>query len=113
MLYGLIAVVIFPIFKKSKNSSSGRILGELSYPIYITHGLVITLCAVAVGGRDHLSGEFIIVVATAFSVLLYYFVEMPIDRWRQRFVASSYSASADRQGGSSSVPQPLGFRPGE
>lgn len=110
VLYGLIAFIIFPIFENSRYSKSGRILGELSYPIYITQGLVITLCAAAVG-RNHLSGEFIIVVTTALSVILYCLVEMPIDRWRQRFVASSFSA-ADRQTGSVGLPKHLVSAPG-
>lgn len=49
LFFGEMIVFIYPIFTLTKNNKFDRITGELSYPMYITHGLVITLAAAALG----------------------------------------------------------------
>jgi peptidoglycan/LPS O-acetylase OafA/YrhL len=83
LMYGLITMSIPFIFNASRNVAVDRWLGNLSYPLYLTHlaviGLVLTFeppCAawVAIGG------------SLALSVALLTVVDNRIDRWRQRRV---------------------------
>jgi len=81
-IYGLIALAIPFVFNAFKDFTLDRWIGDLSYPLYLTHllviGLVLTFmpnapyaAAVAIGGSLLLS---VVVLVVA---------EHPIDRWRQ------------------------------
>lgn len=73
------------IFRCTENNSIDRFVGELSYPVYIVHLLVMSLVAPVVGHSNVYlyplgSMLFSIVAAT----VLYFKVDRPIDAWRQR-----------------------------
>jgi peptidoglycan/LPS O-acetylase OafA/YrhL len=72
------------IFAYTKKNKGDRLIGELSYPIYLTHWIVIDLLRLVDSpwvGRN--LGEFTCLFTITFSVILWYFVDRPIDAWRQ------------------------------
>ena len=81
IVYGAIAFVAPFLFNAFKDYALDRWIGDLSYPIYLCHlvviGLVLTFeppfaVWVAIGG------------ALALSAALLVLVDHPVDRWRQR-----------------------------
>lgn len=72
------------LFHWSKSSSVDRAIGELSYPLYLCH----TIVQQGIGGFTIVDGLpswiFTTIVALGISVLLYLFVDRPMDQWRQR-----------------------------
>jgi peptidoglycan/LPS O-acetylase OafA/YrhL len=85
-------VFIFPvalpfIFAYTKKNKVDRLIGELSYPIYLTHWIVIELLRLADlpwVGRN--LGELSCLFTVAASAILWYLVDRPIDAWRQNLV---------------------------
>ena len=78
-----------------------RLIGELSYPIYLTHWIVIELLRMASPpwvGRY--LGELTCLLTITVSILLWYFVDRPIDAWRQTLVRDLHKTDEK-------VPQPL------
>jgi peptidoglycan/LPS O-acetylase OafA/YrhL len=68
------------IFHSSRTLSRDRYIGELSYPIYLVHMLIIQVLALF-----HLSGTALTIAFTIVAaVMLQYFVDSPIDRYRHR-----------------------------
>jgi peptidoglycan/LPS O-acetylase OafA/YrhL len=88
------------LFAATRTSRVDRLLGELSYPVYICHVLIIWIVgsgAFAVG-----RGAFFLVLAMvlACAFALYRFVDEPIDRLRQ----ARLRARRARAGGTAGVP---------
>jgi peptidoglycan/LPS O-acetylase OafA/YrhL len=77
------------LFRTTKDKTIDRYLGELSYPIYICHFLVIWfLDAVVTFGSSVTRGSSIIVMTLIVSTALYQAIERPVDTWRHwRFAA--------------------------
>jgi peptidoglycan/LPS O-acetylase OafA/YrhL len=93
LMYGLIAASIPFIFNAFSNIGIDRWIGDLSYPLYLTHLMVIGLVLrfdpphaawVAIGG------------SLALSMLLLIGVDRRVDRWRQRRVAANSPAPGSR-----------------
>jgi peptidoglycan/LPS O-acetylase OafA/YrhL len=86
-LFYLLAFFAIPrIFLLSKSSPLDRYIGELSYPVYLTHFIVITFLQL-VWYRLHWTGGFgiaVVIGTLAASMLLIQFLINPIDRLRQR-----------------------------
>jgi peptidoglycan/LPS O-acetylase OafA/YrhL len=92
--YLLFAAAIPFIFSISKRSRIDRFLGNLSYPIYIAHWLVIALLEYFSGSihrflpsNYHLEINAAVVICAA--ALLHFTVEAPIEKIRQRFSSPS------------------------
>jgi len=86
-LYVVTVLSIPFLFRLTKKMAFDRAIGELSYPIYITHWTVVVVVEYA-GVRAHL--PVVALVATvAVSWLLNRFVADPIERYRQRRVLRS------------------------
>lgn len=72
------------IFKLTKDSRTDRFLGNISYPIYIVHFLIVAIF------EEYFEEEypFFLPLLAVFStsLVVYYGIEAPIDRWRQRRV---------------------------
>jgi peptidoglycan/LPS O-acetylase OafA/YrhL len=88
LLFAIFIVVVPMAFVCQGETAVDRWIGELSYPIYINHLLVITIVAAA--GRLWGFGQnlFIcttVVVSIACAVLLNRYVAAPIERIRRRF----------------------------
>jgi len=77
------------LFRRSKNNLLDRHLGELSYPIYVCHILVIwSLDFIVPLSSMMLRGMCIMLATLIASSVLYLWVDRPVDRWRQhRFEA--------------------------
>jgi peptidoglycan/LPS O-acetylase OafA/YrhL len=73
------------LFEATKKRVLDRHLGELSYPVYISHFLVIWfLDAVATLAVGMLRGLLIIIMTLTVSLALYWWIDRPNDVWRQR-----------------------------
>ena len=73
------------LFRATKDQAIDRNLGELSYPIYICHYLVIWfLDSVTAFGSNVIRGIAIIALTIFVSSALYWWVDRPVDGWRQR-----------------------------
>ena len=90
------------LFEKTRTNRIDRAVGELSYPVYIAHVLIIWV--VGQGTYDSSRGAFLLtaVLVLAAAVALYRWVDRPIDRWRHartaRQRAMRESSPADRCG---------------
>jgi peptidoglycan/LPS O-acetylase OafA/YrhL len=99
------AVVIFmpAIFELTKNSRIDGFVGDISYPLYLVHFMVLFL----LGVYSQVFGGFLnavvrvgtpypALIAIALSLMIVWFVERPVDRRRQRRVAE-YRERADAE----------------
>lgn len=83
-MYFVIAAATPVIFSLSRGSAVDRWIGDLSYPIYLSHLLVVGF--VLAVEPEH--GAWVAIAGTfALSALLLVLVDRPVDRWRQRRVA--------------------------
>jgi peptidoglycan/LPS O-acetylase OafA/YrhL len=97
------------LFRESKSWLVDRHLGELSYPIYISHFLVIWLIdAAVVFGAGVARGIAILAGTVLVSCMLYWWVDRPVDQWRQRrfAVARRRGPSLIQQPGFAAVSKP-------
>ncbi len=69
---------LFEAFKKSRLDT---FVGNLSYPIYLLHMLVIAVMAAVVHNE---SGIIVAVITTVLAVGMVRYIEEPLDRFRQR-----------------------------
>ncbi len=72
------------VFSLTRDRRLDRFLGNISYPIYIVHFLIIALL------EKHLEEyplSLLVVLVLSVSVLLYGIVDVPVDRWRQSRVS--------------------------
>ena len=93
LLYLANGICVGSLFDLSRNSLADRTIGELSYPIYITHLFVLGVLAVAgrrVGVQIH--GELLLVFVIPVSWLLYRYVDWPVSRWRDRYARAGLAA---------------------
>lgn len=86
LLYISTVLLIYPIYRLSASWTIDRFVGELSYPVYMAHSLII----MAINNTFHLSRNphyaAVVVVATlALSVVIYRLVERPVDQFRARY----------------------------
>ena len=81
------------LFSVSRNNRIDRLIGNISYPVYISHMAVIIAAKHIIGKfqdektgilLDNKIGIVIVVCVLLISVLAYYAVERPIDRFRHR-----------------------------
>ncbi|WP_430395340.1 hypothetical protein [Ferrovibrio sp.] len=86
LLVGL-AVSLPAILSLTNDNRVDRFLGELSYPIYVVHVLVISAMSMVMQKSAFLTLAAVM-VTIAVSVVAVLAVERPIDRWRQRRVTT-------------------------
>jgi len=93
---GLLFVLVLAIpylFRGSKSLAVDRILGELSYPIYICHFLVIwAIDVLGIAGQGAVRGFVIIAFTILLASALYWGIDRPIDAWRHRRLGPRLSA---------------------
>lgn len=90
--YLAVALLLPALFRLTGRWRADRWLGELSYPIYLSHLAVIGV----VLRFEPPAGFWIALVGTlAVSVALLLLVDLPVDRWRQRRVARGSARQAD------------------
>lgn len=80
--YLIIMLLIPTTFIGLRHSRADRLLGDLSFPLYISHTLVLTFVAHYVIGSQQAQRIIALSLAILFSVLLTLAIEMPIERAR-------------------------------
>jgi peptidoglycan/LPS O-acetylase OafA/YrhL len=98
LVYFLVGTGLPALFLQTKDWRADRSIGELSYPIYIVHLLVLAVLRAAAGrfGID-VTGGVLLAVVIPLAYGLCRFVERPIDAWRQtRFQGSVVQPAAER-----------------
>lgn len=83
-------MTLLPFIAWNVHQASGRgdrILGDLSYPVYLVHFPVITAMKPLWGGDPDIAGKAVILLtAYGVSLALYALVDRPLERWRKRTV---------------------------
>lgn len=89
LFYVCFALSVPFIFEATKTARLDRLIGELSYPLYLVHGVVVGIVfhffnhhQVAMGSMYELVA---IMVSLGAAAALYVVVEIPSERYRQRF----------------------------
>jgi peptidoglycan/LPS O-acetylase OafA/YrhL len=91
-LLGAVVIGTPRLFELTRNIVWDRYLGELSYPLYICHFLFGWILL-----PESVSSAYLaLFLSLAASMLLYRFVESPIDRWRQDRFKQSRQPPAPR-----------------
>jgi len=98
----LMAIGAPSIFALSRNWHFDRMIGELSYSLYLLHvpckWVLSAVHGSAVKDAVVISGSELLVVSVVASIGMYFVVERPIDRWRERRIqASGVSRGVDAQ----------------
>lgn len=85
LLYFLFTVTITDLFHATMNSRLDRVVGEMSYPIYLTHELAYAILSVA-GKRVGIepTGEMLILVVVPISLLAVFLIDEPMNGIRHR-----------------------------
>lgn len=86
LLYISTVLLIYPIYRLSAAWATDRFIGELSYPVYMAHSLII----MAIDNTFHLSrnphyAAIVAVTTLAASAVIYWVVERPVDQFRARY----------------------------
>lgn len=83
-LFGLLFATLPSIFSLSKNWRVDRLIGELSYPIYLCHVPVYWVVEWALRGSGHAGAKqaLSMIAILGASVLLYWLIDRPIDALR-------------------------------
>ncbi len=86
VFYAYCAWALPLVFTLTRTNRVDRYLGELSYPVYLSHLLVISIALYTGLSGALLAGLIIVLVAVA-SILLHEAVQKPVDRYRATRVA--------------------------
>jgi peptidoglycan/LPS O-acetylase OafA/YrhL len=83
-LFAVLAAIAPTLFRLTKGWKWDRYIGELSYPLYVCHFLVIWVAGAAYGELTSWLGRIVVVTATVLvAIALQQWVDMPVDRYRQ------------------------------
>jgi peptidoglycan/LPS O-acetylase OafA/YrhL len=86
-LYCFICLALPILFHLSENMKFDRLIGELSYPLYVVHLLILYVLQrdrIHFFGLDRFPGELTVVMSLLASYLLFKIMIQPIDQYRQR-----------------------------
>lgn len=89
--FPLIVPLIFLVYK---NNQKDRFIGELSYPIYISHFLIINIIDLIGYGKFIAKYYTVItsILTILFCIICYYYILLPLDKFRQKRVNENISA---------------------
>jgi peptidoglycan/LPS O-acetylase OafA/YrhL len=92
-LYSYLALALPFLYRTTRASRVDRLVGELSYPIYLSHMVVCTalLPLPVLAGRPNLFTVCVILSSGALSWLAVKLVDMPVNRFRQRRLLAQHS----------------------
>lgn len=97
-LPGLLVVVVVAlpfVFESTRTNRADRALGELSYPVYLVHYLLVFVtAALGIPWLDASRGIVIPIATLALAWLLWRFVGLPLETRRQRIVVPRGAATA-------------------
>lgn len=87
-VYLVFALGMKGLFELSKSSAIDRYIGELSYPVYMSHVLLLAVLTIASRRLGvSLANEIVLPVSIIASLGLLHFVDMPVDRLRAQLFA--------------------------
>jgi peptidoglycan/LPS O-acetylase OafA/YrhL len=88
----LATIVLLPfIFRLTKNIKIDKIIGELSYPVYISHFLVIDFLTHFTSVDHSLLSLIASIISILLSIMLFQFIMKPIDKIRQNRIIISHN----------------------
>lgn len=101
VLFAILLAGIAPLFRASARSKWDAWLGGLSYPLYVSHVLVIWCLTAMAGAHADLAHRALTIAAVlGVAVLLKHLVDDPLDRYRQAMIRQRIAAhAAVRSGG--------------
>lgn len=100
VLFYLIFVGCLPwIFESTRFSRIDRFLGNLSYPVYIGHLMLLGVVSWAGEWR----GPLLVIVSLIFSLFAYFFIEQPVERWRTRFSLPKHAVPVKPSGSAAAI----------
>lgn len=92
----VLALVVPFLFILTRKSRLDRLIGELSFGVYLIHYPILFIIGPAF---DHLALWLVTsVLSIAAALVLLYLVDLPIDRWRQRRATAAVSDRPRRAG---------------
>ncbi len=83
----IVALALAPLFALTRGWAADRWIGELSYPIYLSHLLILSWLAPVV---EPWRGLATLVLTLALSAAIMVGIEKPVDRLRQRLAAPAF-----------------------
>ncbi|HWY10164.1 MAG TPA: acyltransferase [Bacteroidia bacterium] len=91
-LFSMILILCFTLmvprlFDLTKHSKADRLIGELSYPLYIVHFPVLIYLR-SCNIKQHHLGLLCFSITLVISILIHFIVERPIDKWRQKSISN-------------------------
>lgn len=84
--YGYCAWALPLVFQLTRTNRVDRYLGELSYPVYLTHLLVISVALYSGWSGTRLAGLIVVMVALS-AIVLHEVIQKPVERVRARRVS--------------------------
>jgi peptidoglycan/LPS O-acetylase OafA/YrhL len=90
LFYGFFVLALPFLFSLTKKSAIDRYIGQLSYPMYLSHWLMLSILATF---RIEHNVLLTTLLTLAASVLLLRYIERPIDVYRQRRAAANRGVS--------------------
>lgn len=90
LMIGLLCVLIPGAFELTRTSWFDRFIGNLSYPVYLTHWPVCFVLRSLNGGD--VIGWQVVLGTLVVSILMHQFLEVPVDAYRQSLARSAKKA---------------------
>jgi len=84
LVYYLFVFISIPfLFKFTKDNKFDRFLGELSYPLYLCHFLIIDIFAQVLKINHQYLGLYSLFLSLPVAILSYFLIQKPIEKYRQ------------------------------
>ncbi|MES2906876.1 MAG: acyltransferase [Pseudomonadota bacterium] len=92
--FAVIAMLLPFLFSFSTHFKTDRWIGEMSYPVYLIHIVVMMLVQAFIQGfglsfSTNAYSWLIVMITIGLSVAYVYLIDVPLERWRQRRVRSA------------------------
>lgn len=84
LAFVLFALSLPFVFARWRQSKIDRWIGELSYPLYIVHGVIIGIVFGKIYAGQSGNEEIAVVASLAVAALAFVLIDRPIDAWRHR-----------------------------
>ncbi|MGY5330385.1 acyltransferase family protein [Pseudomonas protegens] len=88
----LIAFMVPGLFSATKSNKYDRMIGELSYPVYMFHFPIMVLFRTYEVGVDSIGlGNAVALASIAIGLIVYVAVDRPLDKWRHSLTVNRMS----------------------
>lgn len=86
------------LFAHANKNKWDRFLGELSYPLYLNHLIILALLNHSTWLQDHarIKTALLLLLSTGFAAVIYLVLERPIDIYRDRRVIRAQTAAQNK-----------------